>query len=774
MAFIEDIPEEAYKSLSWANTSTRTETTSSSSVSKSIRAEEAEEKNVKKQQLKEWLDGRANARKSIFSGRLSSWNKWLDDAEIRKWRLADIARWALEEAWKDPDAIKKISDQDLIKRLVWSVSGTDMKKLNAVNGYIQNGWYAEDVFNYLVWEWEDEKEPKSTFRNFLWAVVSTPAESLAWMSDVVQKKVKYGWKTIYDINKEADIAWLWELIWWISEEEYQQYKQEWSKWYEKAFNTWKEAYYNVWDIELPWVEWIGSQYISRADFYKSYDDAVKEWFDWNVEQYWQYLYDKGIDTYNTAAEKVRNYLETEVYDPEGKWAWAGKFVGELLEFIALPEMKVKYLKYAPEALKAERAVKKAINVAKWVWKLWLEWVKLQALEDAYNADISDIWKYATTASWNVLLWWMIKWIGNALWWPKWLAKTAIWSKTQSEWDEMTNITKNSFADANAEVTPYTKVRDILVKAKDRLLWDRLEAWGELWETRAFDIKYKPWVRYTTKEALEQDINKSLMEQASKKRFGSLAWKKDLVPQFKITKNWLEVSNPDVLNNISKNENWAVVKLWDKIKSAYSETFWAWAPKNAATTEKFLRRLDNIFGEQWRSGWPENFINLMKEWIKNATEKFEGSLTEETLSKLKSTRAADKEAIQLDNAFNNIIWRLDWVEWVWAAEKATKSSVTTQELFKRVLEATKKDWKWVIDLNNEIWAWIANLSIYDAKAAQKLLENIYPSQPWAMEFIIKSILWSMKRRWAVRATKDYSTSGLGKIWENIGWVVSSQM
>jgi hypothetical protein len=91
-----------------------------------------------------------------------------------------------------------------------------------------------------------------------------------------------------------------------------------------------------------------------------------------------------------------------------------------------------------------------------------------------------------------------------------------------------------------------------------------------------------------------------------------------------------------------------------------------------------------------------------------------------------------------------------------------------------LEATEKDWKWIMDLNNEIWAWIANLSIYDAKAAQKLLENIYPSQPWAMEFIIKSILWRMKRKWAVKATKDYTPSSLWRIWENIGWVVSSQM
>jgi hypothetical protein len=44
------------------------------------------------------------------------------------------------------------------------------------------------------------------------------------------------------------------------------------------------------------------------------------------------------------------------------------------------------------------------------------------------------------------------------------------------------------------------------------------------------------------------------------------------------------------------------------------------------------------------------------------------------------------------------------------------------------------------LNNEIWAWVSVMSAYDTKAAQKLIESIYPSQPWAMEFIIKSVLW----------------------------------
>jgi hypothetical protein len=150
--------------------------------------------------LKKWLSDRANARKNIFTGRMSSWNKWLDNAEIRKGRITDLARWALEDMWKDPEAIKRISDDDLIKRLVGWVNWTDMKKLNAVNGYMQNWWYAEDVFNYLVWNtssvyekmWEPE-EKKSAIRNFFWAAASTPVESVAWISDLIQKNVKYGW-----------------------------------------------------------------------------------------------------------------------------------------------------------------------------------------------------------------------------------------------------------------------------------------------------------------------------------------------------------------------------------------------------------------------------------------------------------------------------------------------------------------------------------------------------------------------------------------------------
>lgn len=746
---------------------------SNSSVALNIRNEENDEILAKRKKIYDKMDKRATLRRSISEWKAWTWNIWLDNAEVRKSRLVDLATDALLNAWKNPDKIQALKPDDVIKRLVSDANWTNNEKLNAVNNYIRNGWYAENVFNYLVWntsnvyEKPSEKKDRTFAENALWATLATIPETLAWMYEWVQKKVKYWWKTIYDINKESDIIWLANVLSNVSEDRYQQYKEWWlrSKWYE-PYNE-AEKRQMIWDI---WPQiWIESD-ANELSIYRSYDEAVKNWFIWNVEEYWQYVYNMANNAYKSISEQTRDYLESELYDPEWKWAWLWKFAWELIEFALMPEMKIKYLKYAPEAAKLEKFLKNSANLIKWGTKLWVEWIKLQALEDAYNAEVSTIWKYATTAVWNMAIWWILKWVWSALWSPSQAAKNALWTKTSKEIEDITNVVKNSIADYNAEITPRTVIRDMLSDARQKLLWNRLTKWEELWTIRNFELKFKDWARYTSKNAIEQDINEALMQQASKKRFGSIAWKKSEIPQFKFTKNWLEISNADVLNNISRNEKWQIVKLWDEIKKVYSETYWAWASMNAATTEKFLRWLDRVFWEEWWSGWPENFINLMKEWISNATKKFDASLTEESLSKLNKARLADKEAIRLDNAFKKIIWNLEWIEWISASEKALWQTATTQELFKAVKKATNGK----IDLNNEIWVWVAILSAYDAKAARKIIDNIYPSTPWAMEFVIKSVLWSIKKLRIKQSAKDYTPSSLWKIRENIWWVVSSQM
>ena len=78
------------------------------------------------------------------------------------------------------------------------------------------------------------------------------------------------------------------------------------------------------------------------------------------------------------------------------------------------------------------------------------------------------------------------------------------------------------------------------------------------------------------------------------------------------------------------------------------------------------------------------------------------------------------------------------------------------------------------MNNEIWAWIVNVSLRDPKKAQQLLETIYPSQPWATEFVIKSLLNRAKRRNAVKYTSDYTKSAWDKISDSIPWRIWATM
>jgi hypothetical protein len=90
------------------------------------------------------------------------------------------------------------------------------------------------------------------------------------------------------------------------------------------------------------------------------------------------------------------------------------------------------------------------------------------------------------------------------------------------------------------------------------------------------------------------------------------------------------------------------------------------------------------------------------------------------------------------------------------------------LFTKIKDATN------IDLNNEIWAWVLNISLRDPQKAQKLLETIYPSQPWATEFIIKKFMNRAKRKWAVKYTKDYTKSVWEKMTDSLPWRIWATM
>lgn len=685
-----------------------------------------------------------------------------EDNEIRKW--VNDQYWLYSDAYKEAayrDAQQAVLDKKasvekkaILERerkeraekaaYLWNdMSLNQQKQIAAAENAIKDAATLIRQWQEMNWVKVDKTlTDKETVDAFLNANTEMPFGE--YVNKFLDVQTWWGDKTIYTNRWLAAKLW---LLWgvetaWINAWDK---LRAWAKWAAQWLSNimqntlWTAAEWawsNLWDLygemwywaaKLLWAdvsEWTVWDKMKKAKWY-SWEQAKKEA---SSEELWkQWLLSEDMWAYNV---------------------W--ETVWELASEIALTAPAEALVWWAIAASKAWKIGKGALNLLNAAW--W--WAAFQLADDAAQWELSSWTKYAETAwlaaatAWLFNVIWKIgrgvkKW-WYKLFWPKWQDQTALLTQTSESWANKTSTNMAHAADKNATKTWATELANDLENAEKATLWWRLTAWEELWNVRSFDLKYKDWVRYTTKDALEKDINKSLMEQASQKRFGNLAWKKELVPQFKFTKNWLEISNADVFNNISRDDWQKVVKLWDEVKKAYAETYGWWARVNASTTEEFLRKLDNIFGQKWWSGWPKNMINLMKEGIANATKEFEKSLSPSSLTKLQDARKAAESAISLDENINKLLWTLrneDIIGKVWAAEKALGGKMQMEQLFKQIKQ------KYGIDMNNEILAWAYNMSLYDVKKAQQILETFYPSTPWLIEMFIKQITRSERKKYA---------------------------
>lgn len=794
MAYIYDIPSEAFNPQTWANIWS-VKTPSSSSVSNMVRNEENDEKIYRKEQLSDWLKWRSEARNMI----LRKWvtDKWQDQAEIRKTRLADIARWALEEMWKDPEAIMKAQDDDIIKRLVGSSNWTDINKLKAVNDYIQNWWYADDVFNYLVWNTKsiyEEKKEKNKLQKamdkikwtFVWnAIMNIPwtrVREWAWLSNLVEENVSYWWEKIADINKASDIAWLWNIIWNVSEDRYQKYKK-WelkSKWYEPYWEA--ELPQNIWAI---WSSvWLPS-YANELDFYKSYDNALEKWFLWSVEDYWDYIYKKAWETYTKTADKVREFIDKEIADPKASWSWWGKFIWEMLELWAMPTLSAKYLKNVPVvwkwiekwidiSSKYTKPVKEAIEKVPFLWKqitkwvenapdLAAEWAMFQLLDDAYQSDLSELSDYERMAKWNVLLWWAVRWLWEKFFWLNPKQQEAFLNKSKKEIDEINKVTDDWLNKSNQTDTPMTRIKSLLENVEKKLTEKRVLKWKEL-ESVEWWLKWSKWQKYDAKDMLKEiEVWFEWLKDTSK--WWLAYWEKAILPKFfEDWKTLLSENSKNALNTYTRNEQWQIIKLWDEIEKLWNEIFTSADRKiNASTSKEFFDWLKWILWESWWSKrW--KWVKIMREVFDKIETKFKDALSETSKTSLEEATSEAWWAINLSNTFREMIWRLWWTEWVWTAEKVSKDSskAAIEQLF-----TTVKENLW-IDLNNEIWAWIISLSLRDPKLAEELTKKIYPSQPWGIEFIMKWIMNMFRKT----APQRYAQDAKQSVWSKMSEVVPS--
>lgn len=715
---------------------------------------------TQEQKTKDYFEKRQQITNDIAAGRTTSWSKAQDTLTVRKNNLIQLFAADALEKWANPDKVVEITKKpdEVLKRLtsLWEWQA------KAVNDYLMKGWYANRVFDYAIGktkspteeyktkeEIEDEKNflekgidmvRGTSIGNAVLSAMSVPAQSVSNLSSFALNS--WDEKDLKEYNKFLSS---------VSTSEYNKYKNEWtlSKLWGKATNTWL---HNA--TEAPnYEEWnktfVGNWLQSKADFYNSYDKAVEKGFDGSVEEYANYMNEMANNTIQWVSEATKSFLENKLYNPDTLSSKIWKLWGEAMELALFPELKMKWLAKAG----------KVWRIGKWATNLAVEWAEFQALDDIYNKELSDAWKYATAVKWNVWLGWVLKWLWSYISSIPAKEAEAIAQKTTKEWNAMSKITDTWNKKSNQTITPYTEIEKLLKNTKKKL-WDkRLESWKTLEEVRK-GLEY--WDKeYTAREVLDDMWN--AFEWLKK----NWTWgEQALTPKFNVSKSGrtLKIENKNVLNTITKNDNWVTIKLWDKIEDLWKEMFNTTDKQiNAQTTDEFIRRVKSLIKDEWWNWASGEWLRTVREALDTIDDNFANSLTKESAAEWREASQIAQDNIKIDKLFSETVDRLKY-----GTKVNSFSQPEVEQLFTKVKDSVN------VDLNNEIWAWILNVSLRDPKKAQQLLETIYPSQPWATEFVIKSLLNRAKRRNAVKYTSDYTKSAWDKISDSLPWRIWATM
>lgn len=573
-----------------------------------------------------------------------------------------------------------------------------------------------------------------------------------------------------------DNEWLAIKLWlkeWTTSDKFQAGARWYAQWLsDLAQNTmWRTAEYlwsniaaGIWE----WLYWIADFFWADTSEWSVWDRMKKaEWYSWE---------EAGKQA--SSEDMWKQWLLTEeqqAFDT-GRWLW------QLTTEIALTAPIEAGLWWAISATSLPKKVKWFLQAA----NLAAGWAAFQWVDDLTTNEKSSWAQYLKSALLNAWTGWLFNMIWKVfklwksawykLYWPKWQDETALFTQTPEKWAEKTKVNKAWAEDINAAKTPYTEIADDLEKTAETTYWTRVAKWQEL---EAVEKSLTYWERpYTAKEViddLEVEFWKLWWWPNAKLPKFTIDWK-----TLKIDKDWLET-----LNAITKTDG-SNIKLWDEILQAWNNRFSRLdKPLDAYNTKLFIDDLKRILKDEWynKTWWEtiramKNALNWVKEW-EWIVNKFNNSLSKESLDALSKAKPAAKEAITTDENLNKVIWVLrntDMVWKVWAAEKALWWKAQMQQLFKEI-----KDKYW-IDMNNEILAWAYNMSLYDKWKAKALIETFYPSVPWMYEAVLRAFSKSQRIKQAEKAVKQWkdkienlkkSPSWPWIVWWNAWRIISTQ-
>ena len=755
---------------------------------------------------------RINLRKSISNWTVSSWNEAQDYLTMRKSGLVDIFSdymmqdkniiksdtdaSALQKAIKtDPDSIIEYFKQKVIWE--WNPEWIEAKN-KAIDDYIMKGWKLNDVMDFITektatpyWTPKEEKlEWTNPILNFLWSVVSTPIREIWWLTQIV-------WDKLWLTSSAEETARKTATVQWASTQWYNEYKKSW-----KLPSKFSEDY---------------------ANLYKWYDDAVKDWFIGSVEEYNNYLWDIAVATDKTFKQLTDDFTEKYLFNPEEAWAEPWNVVWDIIEIIAT-ELGTMWAA-TPEL--AATKLPKYYKYAKWLYE-WLKWwAEFQALEDAYEWELSDIPEYARSMGTNTILKWWLESLWKLAKWSMWkLAKSFWWITERWEfalaWETPTSsaekikIIKESKW-TNPERTPEKEIikrfLDFRKKVKDDVTLLK-------WKQRDIERAYK-W------EESPADLADRLNKNFAKSKDPDIMWEQTakVSPEIQIWETRKEqlIRERDAAGTY-KAEKEASKAEWERLSKLSPEQrareleikdIEKWEKAKKAAEEERRRKYEfRVDSEELLKSWywKDNvaLIDVLKEewnkmFVKEGREFNASNLWE--LTKLVESKSAWTEwTKQIVQAIKETMEQIS--EWLWwdygkiAKESWSKSDILqwlddvlwkltrrTSEAWWEIAasEAWEKVLKWNLrellsqakkyywdDLNREIDSWIIHLAIYDPEKAAELAKNIYPSLPWVLELLING----GKMIATKRAAKDIvqknapevpeKTSVWDAIWRSVRW------
>ena len=758
---------------------------------------------------------RINLRKWISNWTVSSWNEAADYLTMRKSGLVDIFSdymmqdkniiksdtdaSALQKAIKtDPDSIIEYFKQKVIWE--WNPEWIDAKN-KAIDDYIMKWWKLNDVMDFITeknttpyWTPKEEKlEWTNPILNFLWSVVSTPIRELWWLTKIVEDKT-WLWKYNEQLTRETS------TIKWASTQWYNEYKSTW-----KLPDKYTEDYKYLYD-------W--------------YDNAVKDWFIWSVEEYNNYLWDVAVATEKTFKKMTDDFTEKYLFNPEEAWATPWQIVWDITE-IVLTELGTMWA--ATPELAATKLPKYA-KYAKWLYQ-WLKWwAEFQALEDAYEWELSDVPEYVKSALTNVILkWWLEslwklakRWVwklAKSFWWitERWEVALA-WETPTSSAEKIEIIKESKWT--NPERTPEKEIIKRFLNFRRKVKEDVALL---KWKQRDIERAYK-W------EESPADLASRLNENFAKSKNPDIMWEQTakVSPEIQIWETRKEqlIRERDAAATY-KAEKDAAKAEWERLSKLSPEQrareleikdIEKWEKAKKAAEEERARKYEfRVDSEELLKSWygKDNvaLIDVLKEewnkmFVKEGREFNASNLWE--LTKLVESKSAWTEwTKQIVQAIKETMEQIS--EWLWwdygkiAKESWSKSDILqwldnvlwkltrrTSEAWWEIAasEAWEKVLKWNLrellsqakkyywdDLNREIDSWLIHLAIYDPEKAAELAKNIYPSLPWVLELLING----GKMIATKRAAKDIvqknapevpeKTSVWDAIWRSVRWATS---